>query len=861
MVFSSLPIEEIRGELMEALRVPSPRILLKAPTGSGKSTGVPPMMDDAGLGDRGLIVVVQPRRMAARLLARHVAQLRGVELGKEVGYAVRFERYISSRTRIAYVTDGMLERWLTEWPSLEGVSAVVFDEFHERSLSGDLSLGRVLDLQEGPRRDLAVVVMSATLEISGLREYMGGSCRVLEAQGRRYPVEVVYRAPRLVSDGRGRVAPPPIWEQAADVVREAVREDDCGDVLVFMPGVYEIRKTVELLAGKPWMSSRDVFPLYGSLAPEQQNCAVERGEIPRVIVSTNVAETSLTIEGVRTVVDSGLVRRSGWDPYRGMDTLHLVKISKASAAQRAGRAGRVAPGRCFRLWSEAEQARKEDFDPPECFRVDLAGAVLNLAAWGVTVPENFRWLDVPAPLVMQRAVNLLAALGATEEDGSLTDTGKRMTAFSLPPRLARLMVAGQDEQCAVELAAVAALMQGEGVAVKGGLNDYLRDSADYTDFQAEWRAVEKAVDAGFGAAACTRWGISSRGAREAWMAYRQLLSVGSRGKARETPGPDFTAARPAVVRAMIESFADHVGVRNGVAANTCRMAGGVGGRLAEGSVVFQGEHFVAAEVAELSGKAVETRVGRCTLIAPEDLRSIWPERFSCGEEAVFDAALRRVRLHRKLMYGDLVLEDRDRGDAPPELAAPVLAEKVVDGTLKLVKWNDAVEQWIRRLNGLSVWMPELGLPRFSEEDKLVAISLVCEGAVGYKDIKEREIIPVLRDWLSGWQAKALDDYAPVSLTLPNGQHAKVRYGEDSSPVISLTVQRLFGVAVSPRIANGAVPVIVEVLAPSQRPWQVTGSLESFWRNGYGQMKKDLAGRYPRHRWPDPGELDFLPRSR
>ena len=861
MVFSSLPIEEIRGELMEALRVPSPRILLKAPTGSGKSTGVPPMMDDAGLGDRGLIVVVQPRRMAARLLARHVARLRGVELGKEVGYAVRFERYISSRTRIAYVTDGMLERWLTEWPSLEGVSAVVFDEFHERSLSGDLSLGRVLDLQEGPRRDLAVVVMSATLEISGLREYMGGSCRVLEAQGRQYPVEVVYRAPRLVSDGRGRVAPPPIWEQAADVVREAVREDDCGDVLVFMPGVYEIRKTVELLAGKPWMSGRDVFPLYGSLAPEQQNCAVERGDIPRVIVSTNVAETSLTIEGVRTVVDSGLVRRSGWDPYRGMDTLHLVKISKASAAQRAGRAGRVAPGRCFRLWSEAEQARKEDFDPPECFRVDLAGAVLNLAAWGVTVPENFRWLDVPAPLVMQRAVNLLAALGATEEDGSLTDTGKRMTAFPLPPRLARLMVTGQDEQCAVELAAVAALIQGEGVAVKGGLNDHLRDSADYTDFQAEWRAVEKAVDAGFGAAACTRWGISSRGAREAWMAYRQLLSVGSRGKARETPGPDFTAARPAVVRAMIESFADHVGVRNGVAANTCRMAGGVGGRLAEGSVVFQGEHFVAAEVAELSGKAVETRVGRCTLIAPEDLRSIWPERFSCGEEAVFDAALRRVRLHRKLMYGDLVLEDRDLGDAPPELAAPVLAEKVVDGTLKLVKWNDAVEQWIRRLNGLSVWMPELGLPRFSEEDKLVAISLVCEGAVGYKDIKEREIIPVLRDWLSGWQAKALDDYAPVSLTLPNGQHAKVRYGEDSSPVISLTVQRLFGVAVSPRIANGAVSVIVEVLAPSQRPWQVTGSLESFWRNGYGQMKKDLAGRYPRHRWPDPGELDFLPRSR
>lgn len=861
MVSPSLPIEEIRGALLDALQGVSPRILLKAPTGSGKSTGVPPMMDDAGLGERGLIVVVQPRRMAARLLARHVARLRGAALGKEVGYVVRFERHISSRTRIAYVTDGVLERWLTERAALDGVSAVVFDEFHERSLSGDLSLGRVLDLQEGPRRDLAVVVMSATLEISGLREYMGDCCRVLEAHGRQYPVETVYRAPRLVSDGRGRVAPPPVWEQAADVVREAVKEEDCGDVLVFMPGVYEIRKTAELLAGRPWMKGRDVFPLYGALSAEQQNSAVEQGEVPRVIVSTNVAETSLTIEGVRTVVDSGLVRRSGWDPYRGMDTLHLAKISKASAAQRAGRAGRVAPGRCFRLWSEAEQARKADFDPPECFRVDLAGAVLNLAAWGVTAPEEFRWLDTPDALVMQRAVHLLSALGATNEDGSLTEVGRRMTAFPLPPRLARLIVAGQDEQCVVELAAIAALMQGEGVAMKGGLNDDLRDSSDYTDFQAEWRAVEKAVDAGFDAGTCTRWGVSARGAREVWMAYRQLLSIGSRGKFRDVPEPDFTAARPAVVRAMIESFADHVGVRNGVAVNTCRMGGGVGGRLAEGSVVFHGEHFVAAEVAELSGKAVETRVGRCTLMEPEELRAVWPERFSGGEEAVFDAVLRRVRLRRRLMYGDLVLEDRDRGDAPPELAAPILAEKVVDGTLKLVKWDDAVEQWIRRLNGLSVWMPELELPRFSGEDKLVAVSLVCEGAVGYKDIKEREILPVLRDWLSGWQAKALDDYAPVSITLLNGQHAKVRYGEDSTPVIALTVQRLFGVAESPRIAGGAATVKVEVLAPSQRPWQVTASLESFWRNGYGQMKKELAGRYPRHRWPDPAELDFLPRSR
>lgn len=861
MIPQSLPIEEIRSDLLEALHAPSPRILLKAPTGSGKSTGVPPMMDDAGLGERGLIVVVQPRRMAARLLARYVARMRGCELGQEVGYVVRFERHISARSRIVYVTDGMLERWLTERPSLDGISAVVFDEFHERSLSGDLSLGRVLDLQDSIRPDLTVVVMSATLEIVGLREYMGDRCRVLEAQGRQFPVEVFYRAPRLVSDGRGRVSPLPVWEQVADVAKEAVKAEECGDILVFMPGVYEIRKTVELLSGKAWLKGWDVFPLYGALSPEDQNRAVEQGRVPRIIVSTNVAETSLTIEGVRTVIDSGLVRRSGWDPYRGMDTLYLSKISKASALQRMGRAGRVAPGRCFRLWSEAEQGRKADFDPPECLRVDLSGAVLNLAAWGTTGPETFRWLDVPSDQVMQRAVNLLFALGATDESGCLTSTGNRMSSFPLHPRLARLMVAGQDEQCGVELAAIAALMQGEGVSLKGGFSDQLRDSADYTDFQAEWRAVEKAVELRFDSFECTRWGISARGAREVWMAYRQLLSMGGKGSFREVPVPDFLSARPAVVRAIIESFADHVGVRNGVASNTCRMSGGVGGKLVEGSVVFHGVHFVAAEVAELAGKTLETRVGRCSLISPEDLRLIWPHRFSEGNVAVYDDSLRRVRLHRKLVYEDLILEDRDKGDASPDLAAPILAEKVADGSLKLVKWNDAVEQWIRRLNGLSLWMPELELPRFTAEDKLVAVALVCEGAVGYKDIKDREIMPVLKDWLADWQAKALDDFAPISLTLPNGQHAKVRYGEDSSPVIGLTVQRLFGVAVSPRIANGAVTVTVEILAPNQRPWQVTGSLESFWKNGYAQMKKDLAGRYPRHSWPEPGDWDALTRNR
>ena len=798
-----------------------------------------------------MVVVVQPRRMAARLLAGYVASEMDAKLGEDVGYVVRFERRISGGTKLVFVTDGMLERWLTDNPTLDGVSAVIFDEFHERRLSGDISLARTLDLQESNRPDLAVIVMSATLEIAGIGDYMGAACAMLEATGRTYPVEISYLPPAMKSDGRGRMTAPDLWDQTALALRDAVCREDCGDILIFMPGVYEIRRTVELLESKPWLAGWEVYPLYGALPPQEQNRAVSKGIIPRIIVSTNVAETSLTIEGVRTVIDTGVARHAGWDSRRGMNTLFMEKIARAASDQRAGRAGRLAPGRCIRLWSEADHARRLAFEIPEVLRVDLSGIVLTLKYWGVSCPKSFRWLTAPPLDTLGRAVDLLNSLGALNEEGSLTASGRRMLDFPLHPRHARLMISGEERGCLPEMAAIVSLIEGEAIAMKGGLHESLVEKTDFTDFQSEWRAAVKAKQTNFSIPECTRLGIVARAAREVLSSYRQILSIGMKGgKIPFLPDPDFISAEEAVTQSILVGFADHVGVRNGIAANTCKLVGGKGGKLSPHTAAFKGLHFVAADLSELGGKNVETKVSRCTTIQIGLLMELFPDQCSDEDVPEYDESKRRVILRRKTIFRGLVLSDQEKGDALPEQSAEILASKIAGGTLKLTKWDDQIEQWVRRLNGLKEWMPELELPGFTEEDAVVAMSMLCEGAVGYKDIKDREVMPVLKEWLSPWQRQALDQYAPMSITLSNGRIAKLRYGEDGSPVIGLKVQHLFGVGTTPHITNGNKAVKIEILAPNQRPWQITASLESFWKIGYAQMRKDLAGRYPRHDWPE-----------
>ena len=882
-----LPIFDVADDLRAAISAAErSRVLLKAPTGSGKSTEVPGILLDAGIS--GMILVVEPRRMAARLLAGWVAKQRGSTVGRQVGYAVRFDSNYGADTRILYLTDGVFQRWLQDAPELTGVGAVVFDEFHERRLAVDVALARCLDLQDGPRPDLRVVVMSATLETAGLAEYLADGrsanrmdhsplqsglraasqpvaradrpelrpcLRQLETGERAYPVEIFYRPDKpSLNDRRG--GPPrevPLWEKMATACIEAMTMPDPGNILMFLPGTHEIRRTIELLEAGSTTRGWDVFPLYSSLPPAAQEAAISPGTRPKIIVATNVAETSLTIEGVRTVIDSGLARISSYEPRRAINTLLVRKISRAAAEQRAGRAGRTAAGRAFRLWSQADHAKRAEFEAPEVHRVDLAEAVLLLKAAGVGQVRDFRWFDAPGEDALVRAEQLLHDLGALDACGSLTEEGRKMAALPLEPRFSRLMLAGHEHGCVAETAFIAAAVQGEGIFTnkRGGVGrkDFIFPD-DHSDFAGEWRGFESAQAMDFDPKRCSQVGLLARGARETAKGYERLLSL-ARRFGWKAEAVDFKTNRDAVGRAMLASFSDQLAIRFNQGTLACRLVHNRRGKLDEESCVKDAPAFVAAEITEVEARDLITHLRRATAIDPAWLAELFPEELTHMDDAAWDDARRRVVARHQTRFRDLVLEARESDqNVNLDRAAEILADKVLDGELVLKNWDHAVEQWTARLVLLGKVMPELEMPGWGERDKADVIAQICHGAVAYKDIKEANVWRVLRDWLSPAQRAALDSHCPERIDLPNGQSARITYQEGKDPFIAMRVSHLFGVWETPAICNGRVPLLVHILTPGQKPWQMTKDLKSFWSSGYFQMKKEVGGRYPKHPWPD-----------
>ena len=849
----TLPVHEIADALRHAAAsTDRARILLKAPTGSGKSTAVPGLLVDAGI--EGRILVVEPRRMAARLLAGWVAKLRGSRIGHEVGYAVRHDTNYGRDTRILYLTDGVFQRWLQDEPTLPGIGAVVFDEFHERRLAVDVALARCLDLQDATRPDLRVVVMSATLETAGLADYLGHAV-TLVAGGRTHPVNVLHRPPRPPQNDR-RGGPPaeiPLWDRMAEVCREALAMPDAGDVLMFLPGTHEIRRTIDLLENSSFAKSHDVLPLYSTLPPAAQERAIAPGPRPKIIVATNVAETSLTIEGVRTVIDSGLARVAAFEARRGINTLLIRKIARAAAEQRAGRAGRTASGRCFRLWSDADHARRPPFETPEVHRVDLSEAVLLLKTSGVAEVRAFRWLDAPSEDALVRAEHLLHDLGALDSYGQPTAAGRKMAALPLEPRFSRLMLAGHDCGCVAETAFIAAAVQGEGIfaAKKGGASkkDFLTGD-EGSDFAAEWRAFDSAAAMDFDPRRCAPLGIHGRGAREVALGFDRLGQLARRfgWHWREV---DFTARRDAVGRAMLAAFSDQLAIRFNQGTLACRLVGNRRGKLDDESCVRHAPAFVAAEITEVEAREVIVHLRRATAIDPAWLAEMFPDDLVKSDAAAWDEARKRVVSRKETRFRDLVIESKESDHGIHlDQAAELLAARVVSGELELKNWNHAVHQWTARLACLGQWMPDLGLPGWSDQDRIDAIAQICHGAVTYKDIRDADVWRVLREWLSADQRAALDAYCPERIDLPNGQSAKITYEDGKDPWISVRVSHLFGVWETPVICHGRVPLLVHILTPGQRPWQMTRDLKGFWASGYFQMKKEVAGRYPRHPWPD-----------
>jgi len=840
----NLPICEIQRDLLESLTTEK-RLVLTAPTGSGKSTQVPQMLLDGGLLGDGQVMILQPRRLPTRMLASWVAQERAVKLGGEVGYQMRLDNVTSAATRICYVTEGVLLRRMLADPALRGISALIFDELHERHLYGDISLARAMQIQESTRPDLVIIVMSATLDVAAVEQYLQ-PCTVLASEGRVYPVAIEYLA-----QTPGHT---PLWNLAVRELQRLIRIHLQGDALIFMPGAYEITRSVEAVRaalGNEYL----VLPLHGELPTKDQDAAVARYERRKVVVATNVAETSLTIDGVRLVIDSGLARIPRYDPYRGINTLWIEKISRAAADQRAGRAGRTAPGHCLRLWTAHEHEGRPLQELPEVKRLDLAEVILTLKGSGVIDVSAFPWLEPPDARALERAERLLTDLGAVDgKTGTITPLGQRMLAFPLHPRYARMLLAAQDFGCVRPVALIAALTQGRDVLLRrqGKTTEEARenflDAETESDFFVLTRAWREAERLGFHGERCRQIGIHAQAARQVQALSELFLRIAA------NEGLDVREKEVdhvAVQRCLLMGFSDQLAKRLEPGSLRCGLVHGRRGVLARESVV-KAPLFVAAEVREIESggkdRSLNVVLNLATAVEEAWLRELFPGDFEENRAVLYDPALRRVVARAETRFRDLVLEAKLSDKPPMDEAAALLAREVEAGRCLLEKWDDGVEQWILRVNRLREWIPELGLPAIEAKDRKAIVEHICHGSFSYNEIKDRTVLPVVKSWLSRQQQAWVEEHAPERIELPRGRKVKVVYSADGAPTIAARIQDLYGIKDAIWIASRRVTVRIEVLAPSNRPVQVTENLGVFWRETYPKLKQQLQRRYPKHEW-------------
>lgn len=812
-----LPIDEHLPRLLSALSEARCAVLV-APPGTGKTTRVAPAILAAKLLDREHpnLVMLQPRRVAARAAAQRIADEQLWQLGQQVGYQIRFERVMTQSTRLRVVTEGILTRQLLDDPFLETVGAVLLDEFHERSIHTDMALAMLRELRQTLREDLIVLVMSATLLAEPVAKFLG-HCPIIHAPGRAFEVQIEHRphTSRQIY----------LEDRVSDEVRAlaALSAEQTGDILVFLPGTGEIRASQERLS-----SLKDrVLPLYGSLPFEQQILALAPHRQRKIILATNIAETSLTIPGVRTVIDSGLAREAAYDSVRGMDQLQLSRISKASAAQRAGRAGRTAPGRCIRLYTAKEYAQLADFDVPEIRRVDLAGTVLALHVWGKT---DFSWFEAPPPTALAQANELLSMLGA-QVDGKVTDLGKRMLQLPVHPRLSRLLLAAADQGLSESGAALAALLSekdiwtGENTAAVDGQSDLLM-RLDYLE-----RPSNAASDP-----------VALRAVRR--LQEQLLRMAGSK-----------TRKRPADLRALLKlillAYPDRVAMRRKTDPNTAIMVGGGGLRLARQSVVRSARLFVAIDVRrDDKAQRNEALVRLASAIEPEWLEECFPGSVVREPSVYFDEARGRVAGRTQIMYRDLVLGEELDAAVDREVAAQVLAGAVRSRASQIFAGDPQSASLLARIEFLRKWMPEHPWPAFDDAMLADAIAEACAGKRSLDELTHQPLAPFLHARLEYPLDRLVDQHAPQTIQIPSGKRIAVTYQSGRPPTLSARLQELFGWASTPRLAGGRASLVLEILGPNFRPVQVTGDLGSFWKNTYPQVRKDLRRRYPKHSWPE-----------
>jgi ATP-dependent helicase HrpB len=802
-----LPIDPVLPALTETLRR-SINAVLVAPPGAGKTTRVPLVLANEDWAKGRKIIVLEPRRIAARAAAARMAATLGESVGASVGYRVRFGSQVSPATRIEVVTEGIFTRLVLDAPALDGVAAVLFDEFHERSLDADLGLALARDVQEGLRDDLKLLVMSATLDGGAVAKALRGA-PVIESAGRAFPVETRYL---------GRDAGIPIERQVADAVARAVRID-LGSLLVFLPGAREISRTDALLRERISDPSVDIVPLHGSLDAQAQDRAIAPapGGRRKVVLATSIAETSLTIEGVRVVVDCGLARMPRYEPDVGLTRLETVRVARASADQRRGRAGRTEPGVCYRLWDERQTVTLEPANRPEILAADLSGFLLDLAAWGVTDPASLAFIDPPPAPALAQARLLLSELGALDDDGRITLTGKTLRALPLPPRLARMVIHAASRGEAKLASEIAAVLSERGL----GGNDV---------------DLAQRIDA-------LRHDRSPRG-RDA-RALAQRWAVIATDAASKDPLP--TSLSIGALLAL--AYPDRV-ARNRGSDGSFLLANGRGARLDPASPLSR-EPFLA--VAELAGSAAQGRVILAAPFALTEIEALFAERIESREEVVFDEGSASLRARRVRRLGAIVLASQPIAVVPGEQHARLLSGGIARLGIERLPWTKALRQWrdrvvfLRRSEG-EEWpdLSDAALATTAADWLAPALA----GKTALAELSGEEFAQSLHALLPWPLRRRLEGEAPTHFVAPSGSSVPIDYGAQDGPKISVRVQELFGLDCHPAIAGGRIALVVELLSPAQRPVQVTRDLPGFWRGSYAAVRSEMRGRYPRHPWPD-----------
>lgn len=802
-----LPIEALKSDIVRAMAGEG-RLVLEAPPGAGKTTQVPRYLLDAGVAEKGEIIVVQPRRLACRMAARFVSKQLGEKVGERVGYQVRFEEAVSARTQVRFVTEGLLVRELIRKPKLDGVACVVFDEFHERHLDAELALTLVAQLKNDQRPDLGVVVMSATLDAQPIAEWL--SAERLRSEGRRFPVTTEY----VGSPGQR-----PLEQAVAFQVKQALNTHQ-GDVLVFLPGVGEIMRCMSALAG----TNALVLPLHGELSPEDQDRAVNPGERRKVVLSTNVAETSVTIDGIGVVIDTGLARVAAHDPWSGMPTLKLQRISRASADQRAGRAGRTRAGHCIRMFAAAELV--EAFDTPEIQRLDLCDAVLTIRSAGYD-PAHLPWFEPPRSHALEVAHEVLVMLGALDAHGKVTQTGRDMLRYPTHPRLARAMVEARKRGVAGDAALIVALLAERDVTTQRRAN--MSASADVIAIADAVLELERAR---FDFGSADRLGLRPGPVRQVVRARDQLRRIA--GNERKD---DDAALR----MALLSGFPDRVAKvlsRPRDADAPLAMYGSGSALLSRNSVVT--EPWIIALDAEQRGR--DPLVRSACAIETDWLIDLFTDRIVESEELLWNPERHRVDRVTRMSYGALII-DEDRKPAEPSAeAAAVLMDQLKRKGLGDVLDLEALEQLrgrvdLARANGLE-------LPTV---DTMLTQALADAAATSFAQVRDAQLMSQLHGQLA---STALDAKVPAAWKLGNGKSLRIHYEPGKPPWVESFLQDFFGTERGPRILDGRVALTMHLLGPNKRPLQVTSDLASFWDTHYPELKPQLSRRYPRHHWPE-----------